>query len=181
MSRNLIAGAAVLLATLLGQDLGRAQDPVAVPDDAIHVAGTACRPRKSDVSKTNYNNTSIVNESSSSAKVACPVHLQENGFFLTPNDMEIFAFDRSSSSNITCTLFAFDGASPGTIFQEPAVSSGTKDPVTGKSLQMLRGIDGAIELSGFQGLHMFSLTCTLPGASDSSPRSEIVDYRIGLF
>jgi hypothetical protein len=158
---------------------------VAHADDAIYVPGTACRARKADIDKISYTDISVVNESSSAASVVCPLHFMENADGFVPGDVRIMARDRSTSSNITCTLYAFSDTGAGVLFQEPVSSTGTKDPGTGKTLQMLRGIDGAIDIfnTTFESPPQvnFSLRCTLPGASSSTTRSEIVDYRVGVF
>ncbi len=164
MSR-IAAGAVALIAVTFASQ-------AALRSETIHVPGTACRPKKSDVSKTNYNSTSIVNEATSSATVVCPVHYQDSPVE-NPIDLQIFVIDRSSSSNITCTVTGFPDLdiSPGAIFQESGSSSGSKS-----SIQPIVGIDGvAFDLQGFEGL-MFTFSCSLPSSSSSSNRNEVVDY-----
>ena len=168
MSRRPLAAMAALIAgSLFSQATPRA-------DNTVHVAGTACRPRKADVSKTNYNNTSIVNEATSSATVVCPVQYQDDPF-ASPVSFEIFVIDRSTSSNISCTLFGFADLdiAPGNIFQEAGNSVGS-----GTAVQPLQTIDGnAFDIQGVPGLN-FTFNCTLPSSSSSSNRSSVVSSRL---
>jgi hypothetical protein len=178
MSRKLLVGGAVLCVTFLGGVGARAvtSQYLIADGNAIHVSGVACRPRKADVSKTTYTDTSIVNEANTSAQVVCPVQLQVSALGEFPADMAVYVRDRSTSANISCTLFVTDGESPGTIFQETGTSTGSNG-----AIHRIAGPDGNFDLQSWSDLELYTMRCTLPLASSSSTRSEIVDYRISLF
>lgn len=172
MKRALLSGAALLATLLAGQLTVQAERNV-------HVPGTACNPRLSDVSKIQYNNMSAVNEATSSAKVACPFMYQTD-WVNKPSNLFLRVIDRSTSANVSCTVyaFAFDDL-PGTVWQKTATSVGTSDPDTGNILQDINAPnEEGIQLSDAPGL-VFTVTCTLPASSTTSNRSEVVDYQLG--
>ncbi len=145
----------------------------------MHTPGTACSPRKADVDKINYTSTSAVNESTTStAQVVCPIQLRSDSVN-KPSNVFIRVIDRSTSADVSCTLFAFaDGHLPGTIYQKTAKSSGTKDPAGNLIQDINHGSDEGINVADAPGL-VFTMTCTLPAAGGSSTRSEILDYQLG--
>jgi hypothetical protein len=177
MSRTVLASAVALAATFLSPASPRAE----TPDDAIYVPGTACHAKRQSVSSVNYKDYWIENTGSSSAKVVCPLQFQEvtRNFGMTPADVQVFAVDPSSSSNISCTLFVFaDGdPQPGQLFQETGSTSGKSS-----SFQLVAGQDGAFDVFGpsSQGWFNHTFTCTLPAINGSST-SRIVDFKVTLF
>jgi hypothetical protein len=172
--RLLLAGGA-MAATVLGVQLAvHAEKNVKEP-------GTFCSPIKGDIGKINYTNTSVINESTSSAKVMCPVIFHADSVN-RPGNMFPRVIDRNTSANITCRVFGFpfDNVDTGQVWQSPQVStSGTTDPITGNTLQdMDDGSGDGIVLTDVMGF-VLTMTCTLPGAPSSSTRSEIVNYQLG--
>jgi hypothetical protein len=163
--RNMLGGLTVVAVVVVGQVAAQAARH-------IHIPGTSCRPRKADVSKIQLGNQSAVNESSSSATVACPVTYQDNPAGSDPNGFIARVIDRSSGSDITCTLFVFAELSVptgGQLFQSARSSSGSSG-----SLQTLSFTVPNPDLA----MQMFTMTCTLPGAGSSSTRSEVFDYTL---
>ena len=156
-----------------------APSPMAHAERNVHVPGTACSPKKADVSKINYTNISAVNEANSSAQVVCPVHFRETSTNI-PSNMFIRVIDRSTSANVSCTVYAIpDGSLPGVVYQKTSSSSGTSDPDTGLLLQDIdHEFDEGTVIRDAPGW-VFTITCTLPAATSSSTRSEIVDYQLG--
>jgi hypothetical protein len=184
MSRIHLA-AALFVAVLLGPDIASA-------DRIVHIPGTGCSPRKSDVGKINYgDDLGVINEDSSSAKVACPIFYEsDSGMHASgeqnhPNDIFIRVLDRSSSasggtgtsSKIYCDVFGFlddDIGSP--IFQKRADKKSILDPANIVT-EITHLDDQGVLIVESPGL-VYTMTCTIPGASSSSKRSEILDYQL---
>jgi hypothetical protein len=168
MSRTLqktLGGLTVLAVVICGQMVARASRD-------IHLPGTACRPRKGDVGKVQLGNQSLVNEDSASATVACPITYQDNPAGSDPSSFKARVIDRSTSGNVSCTLFAFpelEIPTGGQLFQTTRTTSGN-----GSTIREL-AFTVPDESLHFQ---VYTMTCTLPGASSSSTRSEIFDYTL---
>jgi hypothetical protein len=144
-------------------------------DNNVHIPGTACSPRKSDVGKTQYNTVRIQNEStSSSATVACPVHYEDDANH-GPTNFFVRVVDRNSSSDVSCTLRIFDEFSTTVLFQSTVRSSGNSTAVQ----DLDDGSGDGIELDPFAGFAMMSMDCTLPLDPGSSHRSAVVNYQLG--
>jgi hypothetical protein len=174
LPRLFVAGGA-LAATLLGA-------PFAVhAEKNVKAPGTICSPIKGDVSKINYTNTSVVNESTSSAKVMCPVILQSDNVN-KPSNMFTRVIDRSTSADVKCRVYRF-AYEVGQVWQSAEASShGIVSPSDGSILQDIDpdgSGDGIILHDDAAPGFVLSMTCTLPGASSSSTRSEIVNFQMG--
>ena len=104
---------------------------VAHADRNAHVPGTACTPRKSDVGRINYNNTSAINDdTASTARVACPVFyesqgtLDANGEHNKPSNLFIRVIDRNRTADVSCTLSVYQNDNIGSpIWQRTAKSA----------------------------------------------------------
>lgn len=144
-------------------------------DQNIHVPATACSPKKSDVSKTQYNGSRIQNEStSSSAVVVCPVNYRDDPNH-GPSNFFIRVIDRNSSSDVSCTLRVFEEFTTNVMFQSTVASSGSSTDVQ----DLDDGSGDGIVLNPFAGFSMFNVECTLPKDPGSSARSAVVNYQLG--
>ena len=134
--------------------------------DTWEAHANICQPDKGDVGKLDYSNTGVFNESnSSSAKLHCPIEYISDLHTLGLNTTTIRLryVDRSSSANVSCTLFInfLDGASELT---ETQTSSGASNSTQSFSWTIGSEIGGGRQLV---------IQCNLPQAASSSTRSGV--------
>ena len=155
MKRFLVGGAA--LAALLGLGLDA--------HAGFQYSGTMCRPGRGDASKVTYNtNLGVYNDSTSTAKVYCPVPFDDDR---VPAFILVDVIDQNASADVSCTLTHLQlGGTP--IFSQTQKTSGSSSGVQTLSFDPIDPEQGLL------------LTCTLPPQTSSGKPSRVVDYKIDL-
>jgi hypothetical protein len=140
--------------------------------DTWEAHANICQPDKSDVAFLDYSNTGVFNEStSSSGKLHCPVEyisdLHTGG--LNTTTISLNYVDRSSSENVSCTLFInlFDGT--------PILTATQTSPAGASSSTQISSWVIGSEIGGGRQL---VIQCTLPKAASSSTRSGVRGIRL---
>jgi hypothetical protein len=140
--------------------------------DTWEVHGNRCQPDTGDVGKFDLSNTGLFNvNSSSSGKLHCPIEyisdLHTGG--LNSTTLMVRYVDRSSASDVTCTLYInlFDG-SP-ILTQTKTSPAGASDTTQAFEWSIGSEIGGGRQLE---------IQCTIPKATSSSTRSGVRGIRL---
>jgi hypothetical protein len=133
-------------------------------------SGINCRPQRSDASKVTYSasgtsiNQGVYNDSTSSAKVYCPVPYENDR---TPFSFFVDVIDQGAS-RVSCTLYHLQvGGTP--IFTQTQKTTGASASPQTLSFDI---IDPEQPLL---------LTCTLPAQATAGKPSRVLEYEIMQF
>ena len=140
--------------------------------DTWEVHGNRCQPDTADAAKFDLSNTGLFNvNSSSSGKLHCPIEYDSDRHpidFMTTK-LSVNYVDRSSTSDVTCTLYVnlFDG-SP-LITETKTSPAGASDATKTFEWSIGTQIGGGRQLE---------IQCTIPKAASSSTRSGVRGIRL---